>query len=94
MAAALSLYDHLQRRYLVPHNPFFKLRRPREPEVGGTRRTGGRCGGGGPARRRARRRIGCPLAVLDAAAGPAAGAAAIRRVWCGAGVEPFQLRLW
>ena len=30
MAAALSLYDHLQRQYLVLVNPFAKLRRPRQ----------------------------------------------------------------
>ena len=91
----LSLFDHLQRRYLVPHNPFFELRRPREPDgAGGAGRTGGRCGSGGPARRRACRRIGCPLAVLDAAAGPPVGAAMSRRARCNAGVEPYQLPLW
>ena len=95
MAAALSLFDHLQRRYLVPHNPFFKLRRPREPEAGsGTGRTGGWNGSCGPARRRACRRVGCPLADLDATASPAAGAAPARRTRCNAGVEPSQLRLW
>ena len=31
MAAALSLYDHLQRQYLVLINPFTKLRCPRPP---------------------------------------------------------------
>ena len=67
MAAALSLYDHLQRRYLVPHNPFAKLRRP---QAGGTDAAAGESGM--PVIRRGCRRDGCPLAT--AAAGGAAGA--------------------
>lgn len=89
MAAALSLFDHLHRRYLVALNPFAKLRRPREG------------GADGPAVRRPRRacgRSGCPLAVL----GPAAAAGAVtplppRRRPTGRGAAadgPHQLRLW
>ena len=95
MAAALSLYDHLQRQYLVPHNPFRHLRRPREAGAGGD-------GSAGAKRRpRACGRAGCPVAlglVVLGAAG-AAGAAAVpprpsrRRADTAAG-GPRQLCLW
>ena len=84
MAAALSLYDHLQRQYLVLINPFAKLRRPRED------------GDYGRAPRRPRRscgRVGCPFAV----SGPA-GAVGLhqprRRSRVQAADGPHQLRLW
>ena len=82
MAAALSLYDHLQRQYLVLLNPFAKLRRPRQ------------AGGDGQALRRhpACGRIGCPLAVPVAA--NAATSQAPRRRSRAAVDEPLQLKLW
>ena len=81
MAAALSLYDHLQRQYLVLLNPFAKLRRPRLD--GDSGRTPGRpaCG-----------RIGCPLAVPVAA--DAATSRASRRRSRAVVDEPLQLKLW
>ena len=84
MAAALSLYDHLQRQYLVPINPFAKLRRPRQDV------------GDGQAPRRPRRacgRSGCPLAVL----GPTGTVMPFpprRRSKVLAADGPHQLRLW
>jgi hypothetical protein len=97
MAAALSLYDHLQQRYLVPHNPFFKLPRPREADGRVADAMGGRGGGiggcGNGRRRRACRRPDCPLAVLNTAGAPEK--LPRRRPSCGvAGVEPQQLHLW
>ena len=97
MAVALSLYDHLQQRHLVPHNPFFKLPRPREADGGATDAVGGRNGGiggcGNGHHRRACRRPGCPLAVLNAAG--ATEKLPRRRTSCSvAGVEPQQLHLW
>lgn len=89
MAAALSLFDHLHRRYLVLVNPFAKLRRPREG------------GADAPAAYRPRRacgRSGCPLAVLGsgAAAGAVIGLPPRRRpARRGAAADgPHQLRLW
>ena len=94
MAACLSLYDHLQRRYLVPHNPFFKLRRPRARAGEGDGQAVGGSGTCGPRRRRACRRTGCPLAVLHDAADSGAAEPRIRRRPCDAGLMSFQLRLW
>ena len=82
MAAALSLYDHLQRQYLVLLNPFAKLRRPRQAGVDGR----------SPRRRPACVRIGCPLAVPMAA--DAATSRAPRRRSRAAVDEPLQLKLW
>ena len=89
VAAALSLYDHLHRQYLVVLNPFARLRRPSEGGVGGLR----------PRQpRRACGRAGCPLAVIGSA-GLGRGAVTVfpplrqpaRRA---AADEPHQLRLW
>lgn len=92
MAAALSLYDHLQRRYLVPHNPFFKLRRPREAgDEGGTGGTGTMD------RRRPCGRAGCPVAeglIVLGAAGAVASLPPRPRRRLVAADGPHQLRLW
>ena len=84
MAAALSLYDHLQRQYLVLINPFAKLRRPREG------------GNDGPSPRRPRRacgRSGCPLAV-PGTAGTVTALPPRRWSRPTAADGPHQLRLW
>jgi hypothetical protein len=53
--AALSLFDHLQLRYLVPHNPFFKLlqRGSRTARAGSEEPAGGAGAATPPAARRA-----------------------------------------
>ena len=87
MAAALSLFDHLHRRYLVGINPFAKLRRPRE---------GGIDGPPIPRARRPCRRLGCPLVVLGAAAraGAVTGLPPRRPPRRSTADGPHQLRLW
>ena len=82
MAAALSLYDHLQQQYLVLLNPFATLRRPRQD--GGEGRA--------PRRRPACGRVGCPLAVPVTA--DAASSRAPRRRSRVVADEPLQLKLW
>ena len=98
MAAALSLFDHLQRQYLVTSNPFYRLRRPREPDPAGASDSPGVAAGTGSGnarcRRRGCRRPGCPLAALGAAGTLAMKPARQRRSRRSAGVEPLQLRLW
>ena len=98
MAAALSLLDHLQRRYLVVLNPFYKLRRPREPNAAVGRdgsRDAARIGSGTiRCRRRGCRRPGCPLAASCAAGTLAMKPAQQERSRRTVGVEPLQLRLW